>query len=237
MRKFFLISLLLCAALSWGKEAANTTYQMAGPYEVIARDGDFRSSKAGSERDMKAAREAAERGDTATARSICDAYAATLQRLDGHDAPLCAIQCYDLMTAMQRIKPSTDPETRRRWKAMIDRALIPMMTRFEEDSPYANGNWGAIVNRLRMACAIVTEDSALYRAAVDYYLRGDDTPYLSLCSGYDEQRCIRGLRFEHLKVNGRLLYDGMPDVPKWYHTADMVPAWIGPNVRDVSFTK
>lgn len=207
MRKFFLISLLLCAALSWGKEAANTTYQMAGPYEVIARDGDFRSSKAGSERDMKAAREAAERGDTATARSICDAYAATLQRLDGHDAPLCAIQCYDLMTAMQRIKPSTDPETRRRWKAMIDRALIPMMTRFEEDSPYANGNWGAIVNRLRMACAIVTEDSALYRAAVDYYLRGDDNGSLSNYIGPTGQCQETGRDQGHVQLGLEALSD------------------------------
>jgi hypothetical protein len=64
-----------------------------------------------------------------------------------------------------------------------------------------------------------------------------DTPGLSICSGYDGQRCIRGLRFEHFKVNGRLLYDGMPGMPKWYHTSDLVPAWIGPNVHDVSFAK
>ena len=50
MRKLFLISLMLCAALSWGRETANTPYQMPGPYEGIARDGEFRSTKAGSER-------------------------------------------------------------------------------------------------------------------------------------------------------------------------------------------
>ena len=32
-----------------------THYQMAGPYAVVARDGEFRASKAGSERDMHAA--------------------------------------------------------------------------------------------------------------------------------------------------------------------------------------
>lgn len=174
MRQFFFISLLLCTALSWGKDGSATPYRMAGPYAVIARDGEFRNSKTGSERDMKEAHEAALRGDTATARRICDAYAATLQRLDGHDAPLCAIQCYDLMLAMQQLKPSVEAGTRSRWNAMIRRALLPMMERFEQDSPYANGNWGAIVNRLRMACAIVMDDSLLYRAAVDYYLHGDD---------------------------------------------------------------
>ena len=30
-------------------------YKMAGPYEVVARDGQYRHSKGGSERDMKAA--------------------------------------------------------------------------------------------------------------------------------------------------------------------------------------
>ena len=31
---------------------AQSEYKMAGPYEVIARDGEYRNTKAGSERDM-----------------------------------------------------------------------------------------------------------------------------------------------------------------------------------------
>jgi hypothetical protein len=46
--------LLLLAAVSVSVQAENT-YTLAGPYEVIARDGTYRSTKAGSERDMKAA--------------------------------------------------------------------------------------------------------------------------------------------------------------------------------------
>ena len=83
---------------------AQTTYQMAGPYEVVARDGQYRSSKGGSERDMKAALDLARKGETEQAAKIIDAYARTLQRFDGHDAPLCTIQAFDLVRAMNIIR-------------------------------------------------------------------------------------------------------------------------------------
>ena len=35
--------------------AQQSDYKMSGPYEVVARDGEFRGSKYGSERDMKTA--------------------------------------------------------------------------------------------------------------------------------------------------------------------------------------
>ena len=149
---------------------AQTAYRMAGPYEVVARDGVYGSSKGGSERDMRAALDFAQRGDSAQALGIIHAYAATLQRLDGHDAPLCAIQAFHLVRAMTLLRDRQSPE----WAAMIRRALLPMMEQFEADSPYANGNWGAIVNRLRMACGIFLQDSTLYGASVDYYLHAYD---------------------------------------------------------------
>ncbi len=157
---------------------AQTFYRMAGPYEVIARDGEFRSTKAGSERDMKAALTFAKEGQTEEALKIINAYANTLQRIEGHDAPLCAIQCFDLVRAMTLLQSHQTPE----WKAMIERAMMPMMKQFEADSPYANGNWGAIVNRLRMACGIFLKSQEsrvkgkedLYEAAVDYYLNAYD---------------------------------------------------------------
>ena len=149
---------------------AQTTYKMAGPYEVVARDGQFRSSKGGSERDMKAALDFAQRGQIAEAVAIIHAYANTLQRFDGHDAPLCTIQGYDLVRAMILMKAHQTPE----WAAMIRRAILPTLDKFEADSPYANGNWGAIVNRQRMACAIFLEDSTLYKASIDYFLHAND---------------------------------------------------------------
>ena len=149
---------------------SQTEYEMAGPYEVIARDGKFRASKGGSERDMKAAWELALQGQHDKALAIINAYSGKLQRLDGHDAPLCLIQCYWLCRAMNVEKAHRSTS----WETMIRRAMVPAMEQFERDSPYANGNWGAIVNRFRMAAAICMDDSAMYRHAVDYYLCGYD---------------------------------------------------------------
>ena len=146
--------------------AQQATYQMAGPYEVVARDGEFRGSKVGSERDMKAALDFAQTGQAAEALAIINAYAATLQRFDGHDAPLCAIQGYWLVRAMTLLRDHQTPA----WAEMIRRAMLPTLDRFEADSPYANGNWGAIVNRLRMACGIFLQDTTVYRQSVDYFL-------------------------------------------------------------------
>lgn len=151
-------------------QAQRNDYTMAGPYKVVARDGKYRASKGGSERDMYTAWQTAKDGDSATALGIINAYASTLQRFDGHDAPLCAIQGYWLVRSMTILKDRQTPQ----WTAMIQRAMLPMMEQFEADSPYANGNWGAIVNRLRMACAIFLEDSVLYQAAKDYFLYAND---------------------------------------------------------------
>lgn len=171
--KRILLLLALLSAVSIQFLSAQTSaqaYQMAGPYEVVARDGEFRGSKNGSERDMKAAWDFAKEGKHEEALRIINAYAGTLQRLDGHDAPLCLIQGYWLCRAMMLLKEQRTSA----WEAMLHRAMIPTMNKFESDSPYANGNWGAIVNRFRMAAAIVMDDSVMYRKAVDYYLHGFD---------------------------------------------------------------
>ncbi len=182
---------------------AQGTYRMAGPYEVIARDGEHRNTKGGSERDMKASLDYAiawcesqkkqEPGlqllrntelanrypnlptlspDSALKKSleIINAYAGRLQRVDGHDAPLCLIQGYEMVLAMIELRDYRNNQ----WDNMLRRAFVPTMQRFEADSPYANGNWGAIVNRMRMACAILLNDSVMYNASVDYFLHAND---------------------------------------------------------------
>ena len=160
---------------------AQKEYKMAGPYEVVACDGQYRSSKGGSERDMKAAFDMAKAGleindnvnaddMTRQALNIVNAYAKTLQRIEGHDAPLCLIQGYNLVRAMTILEQHKTAE----WDAMVRRAFLPVIDKFDADSPYANGNWGAIVNRMRMACAIYLHDDDLYKAAVDYFLHAND---------------------------------------------------------------
>lgn len=155
---------------------AQSDYKMAGPYEVVARDGEFRKSKSGSERDMFTAWQCAIKGqgvkgkEQEKALEIINAYASTLQRFDGHDAPLCCIQGYWLVRAMILLKDYQTSE----WSSMVRRAMLPTINKFEADSPYANGNWGAIVNRLRLACGIFLEDKTVYQAAIDYYLHAND---------------------------------------------------------------
>ena len=149
---------------------AQSEYKMAGPYVVVARDGQYAKTKGGSERDMWQAWQRAQQGDNATAQAIINAYATTLQRFDGHDAPLCTIQAYWLLRSMMIMKNSQLPS----WAAMVRRAILPVVDKFEADSPYANGNWGHIVNRCRMAAAIFLDDKDLYQHAVDIYLHAND---------------------------------------------------------------
>ena len=154
---------------------AQGDYQMAGPYKIVARDGQYAATKGGSERDMWTAWQCALHGESdlqqrAKALEIINAYAATLERFDGHDAPLCSIQSYWLVRAMMLLKA----EKTEAWETMIRRAMLPVINRFEADSPYANGNWGAIVNRLRMACGIFLEDSTIYQSSIDYFLNAND---------------------------------------------------------------
>lgn len=172
MRQILLTLAWLAFTICAAAQTDYTNYKMAGPYEVVARDGQYRASKAGSERDMKAAWMMAQQGQHDKAQEIINAYAGTLQRFDGHDAPLCLIQAYWLCRAMMEEKTKTNLSSS--WDAMIRRAILPTIEKFDADSPYANGNWGAIVNRCRMAAAICLEDTALYHAAVDYFLHAND---------------------------------------------------------------
>lgn len=112
-RIIFSLSFILCQWLACA--AQQSDYKMAGPYEVVARDGQYRSSKGGSERDMKMAWDCARKGQHEKALEIINAYADKLQRLDGHDAPLCLIQGYWLCRAMmieKSLTPNPSPKER-----------------------------------------------------------------------------------------------------------------------------
>lgn len=171
-RQLLLLLIALCAMpmVATASEPDWAGYKMKGPYRIVARDGRYASTKTGSESDMRAAWECARRGYADKAVEIISAYADSLDAFDGHDAPLCTIQGYWLVRAMMLMRDRQTPA----WAAMIRRAILPTIDKFEADSPYANGNWGAIVNRQRMACAIFLGDTAMYRAATDYYLHADD---------------------------------------------------------------
>ena len=62
-------------------------------------------------------------------------------------------------------------------------------------------------------------------------------PDLSVVAGYDETHKVRNIRFEGLKINGRVLSDDMPGKPAWYSTADYVPMYVGSHVEGLRFVK
>jgi pectate lyase len=58
---------------------------------------------------------------------------------------------------------------------------------------------------------------------------------LSVIAGYNEERKIRNVRFENLRINGELIHDAMPGKPAWYKTSDMARIYIGEHVENVTF--
>ena len=160
---------------------AKADYKMAGPYKVIARDGKYRSTKGGSENDFAAAYYNALMwhitGNDAHAKKaveIIRAYSGELESVDGHDAPLCALQGFLLVNACELMRDKLGDEGNNAAKAMLRRTFMPVLDKFEADSPYANGNWGAIANKMRMAVAIYCDDKDMYDAAKDYFLNAYD---------------------------------------------------------------
>jgi hypothetical protein len=58
---------------------------------------------------------------------------------------------------------------------------------------------------------------------------------LSILSGYDDDRKIKNILFRHLTINGDLIYDEMPQKPKWYKTADFARIFIGEHAEGITF--
>lgn len=173
---------------------AQADYKMAGPFHTIARDGMHAKTKGPSESDFTAAYYNALMyhltGDIAhrdKSLEIIEAYSDSLSNIDGHDAPLCCLQGYFLVNAMELMRDCASEEAQRRWTDMIHRSFIPVMDRFESMSPYANGNWGAIVNKMRMAVAIYCDDHDMYEKAKSMFLQCNDNSALPNYIGADGQ--------------------------------------------------
>lgn len=60
---------------------------------------------------------------------------------------------------------------------------------------------------------------------------------LSVIAGYNEERKVKNIRFENLRINGQLISDDMPEKPGWYKTGDMARFFVGEHVEGVKFKK
>ena len=65
---------------------------------------------------------------------------------------------------------------------------------------------------------------------------GDNTE-LSVIEGYNEERKVKNIRFENLRINGKLIYDGMADKPAWYKTSDMARIYVGAHTEGIVFSE
>jgi hypothetical protein len=59
-------------------------------------------------------------------------------------------------------------------EAMLREVFIPVMDTFYARPAYTNGNWGPIVTKAYMACAITMDNRAMYDKALDFYLNARD---------------------------------------------------------------
>jgi len=163
---------------------AQADYAMRGPYEHIAREGRYQYTKGPCENDFLAAYYNAliycMAGDTqhaTAAMNIIRAYAKTLKTVNIDD-PLCAgLQGFIYVNACElmryRYKGWTADDTRQT-ERLLREAFLPVLDRFDRMAPFANGNWGAINNKMRMAYAIYTNDARQYQLATDFFYRGHD---------------------------------------------------------------
>ncbi|GHU79960.1 hypothetical protein FACS1894145_5280 [Bacteroidia bacterium] len=60
---------------------------------------------------------------------------------------------------------------------------------------------------------------------------------LSIIAGYNEERKVKNIRFENLKINGQMISDTMPGKPGWYKTADMARFFVGEHVENMEFVQ
>ena len=106
-------------------------------------------------------------------REIVEDWAATLKRVTGADATLCAaLGGFKMTNAAELLRYSSaqwPQENADRFGRMLRGALLPVINGF---APFANGNWDTAAIKAMMAIAIYTNDRALFDRALVYYLHG-----------------------------------------------------------------
>jgi len=165
---------------------SKSDYAMKGPFDIISRDGVYKSTKGAFESDFSAAylnaliwavtgnKEHAEE-----ARKILLAYADKLKEIEvSNDAPLLAgLQGFQVMYAAEILGytyPDMSSSDFDKIKTMVKNVFLPVLDKFYATPPYTNGNWGIIVTKAYMAAGILLDDHEMYKRAVDFYLNGND---------------------------------------------------------------
>lgn len=202
-----------------GKNEASFYYQLKGPFENIARAGEYGYTKAPSENDFKAAYYNSLMWSITKnelhadkAMEILRAYAGKLKKIYGPDDPLCAgLQGFMLINAAEIMRYTySDLKYSNGWnlndtkqvESMFRNVFLPVLQTFIKSEPYSNGNWGISVNKMVMALGIFLDDKDLYNSAIDFFYNSVDNGslpnYISETgqiqeTGRDQAHCMLGL--------------------------------------------
>jgi hypothetical protein len=199
-------------ALLKNHHCSQADYKPFGPFEVIARDGEFRHTKSKMEQDFSAAYQNALlwalTGTEAHAEKSLEillSYARTLKSIpDTNDAPLLAgLEGWKIAYATEMLRHTYDGMTDSNFNeinAMLRNVFLPVMDTFYGRKAYTNGNWGPIVTKAYMALAILWDNSKMYDKAVKFYLHAKDNGTISNYisgetgqiqeSGRDQSHCM-----------------------------------------------
>lgn len=193
---------------------AQSTYKIKGPFEIIARDGEYGSNKRNAEQDFDAIYLNAvmwmitqDEAYAIKSKEIMLAYAGILKDIDGNDTALMAgLEGIKIVYALEMLSHTYSGMTQEDTalvNKMLRNVFLPVWEEFCNTKPYTNGNWGAHLIKSYMAAAILWDDKEMYLKCVNFYLYGNDNGSVSRyldgetgqCqeSGRDQQHTVLGI--------------------------------------------
>ncbi|SNT35645.1 Alginate lyase [Granulicella rosea] len=158
--------------------ASSKTYKSAGASAEIGRNPNIRFQF--FDQDANAAYQCALMwcitGDlafAATAISILNDWSATLKKISGLDAILCAsLGGFKMANAAELLRHTASGWERAdaaRFGDLLTQVFYPVIANF---AAFANGNWDTAAIKLMLAIAVYTDDRSMFDRAVTYYLHG-----------------------------------------------------------------
>ena len=193
---------------------AQSSYTIKGPYEVIARDGNYGYTKRNAEQDFDAVylnsvmwMITQDENYAKKSLELMLAYAEVLKDIDGNDTALMAgLEGIKIVYALEMLSHTYDKISEtdiQKVNDMLRNVFLPVWEEIYNTDPYTNGNWGLHETKSYMAAAILWDDVDMYKKCVNFYLYGNDNGTIShyidgdtgQCqeSGRDQQHTVLGL--------------------------------------------
>lgn len=162
------------------------TYTMNGPYSTISRDAEFAWTKSKMEADFSSAYLNAlmwvitnDERHAHKSIEILQRYSDSLKHIPPtNDAPLLVgLEGTKIINALELLKYTYQGMTTYHLTSisnLIKNVFLPVCEKFYSTPAYTNGNWGPIVTKFYISCAIYFNDEIMYNRSVQFYLHGRD---------------------------------------------------------------